>query len=95
MVRRDQHPPQQTHRTLTVRPGPTRKPMMAVPRGQRPKTVKEVAEPNPFLEAALEYARRGWAVFPLAPHSKETIKGSNGHNDAATTEKAIRRWWSD
>jgi hypothetical protein len=93
MVKREQHPTRQSlmvHRTKSSQ----RKPMMAVPRGQRPKNVKEITEPNPFLEAALGYARRGWAVLPLKPRSKDPL-GTKGVYDATTNEDAIRRYWRD
>lgn len=47
-----------------------------------------------LLEAALSYARRGWAVFPLAPRSKKPHEGSNGNLDATTDEGQIRLWWA-
>lgn len=43
------------------------------------------------LTAALRYARRGWAVFPL--HGKRPYPGTNGHNEATTDAHQIRRWW--
>jgi Bifunctional DNA primase/polymerase, N-terminal len=45
------------------------------------------------VDFALEYASRGWAVLPLAPRSKEPLKGSRGVNDATTNVRTIRRWW--
>lgn len=49
-------------------------------------------EPNPLLEAALEYAKRGWPVFPLKPRSKVPIPW-NGFKAATTDERKIRMWW--
>lgn len=43
------------------------------------------------LTAALRYARRGWAVFPL--HGKRPYPGTNGHSEATTDARQIRRWW--
>lgn len=43
------------------------------------------------LTAALRYARRGWAVFPLL--GKTPYPGTNGHNEATTDARQIRRWW--
>jgi putative DNA primase/helicase len=57
------------------------------------------------LEAALQFARRGWPVFPcsvknkrpLLPRDKdadgEPIKGSGGVSKATTDEEQIRAWW--
>lgn len=49
---------------------------------------------NAMLAAALEHARRGWAVFPLAPRTKLPIKGSNGYLDATSDQATIRSMWS-
>lgn len=45
-----------------------------------------------LLEAALEYARRGWYVFPVSKRSKRPIT-ERGHYDATTDERQIRQWW--
>ena len=45
------------------------------------------------LSDALDYAARGWHVFPLAPRSKEPLKGSRGFNDASTNPATMRRWF--
>jgi hypothetical protein len=47
---------------------------------------------NPFLEAALSYAKRGWAVFPLVPRGKTPLT-SNGFKSATTDEAQIKAWW--
>lgn len=69
-----------------------------------PETVQE----NELLKCALEYARRGWPVFPLhAPDADGNCschtdcgknKGKhprtmNGFKDATKDEGKIRRWW--
>lgn len=46
-----------------------------------------------FEKRALEYARMGWAVFPLAQGEKvPAIKGGHGCKDATTNADIIRRW---
>jgi hypothetical protein len=58
---------------------------------------KGAAKPkdNPSLTAALHYASRGWAVFPLAPRTKVPFKGSHGFKDATTDATMIRAWWME
>ncbi len=46
-----------------------------------------------FVQQALEYAARGWAVFPLAPKTKRPIT-EHGLYDATTDPATIRRWWA-
>jgi hypothetical protein len=86
MVTREQHP------CTTVR----RRPLMAVLRGKpkRADATGDTTEPNPLLEAALEYARRGWAVLPLKPRSKTPI-GTKGVYDATSNADMIIRYWSE
>lgn len=45
-----------------------------------------------MLEHALDYARRGWRVFPLRPGQKEPLS-SHGHLDATTDLEQVRSWW--
>ena len=48
--------------------------------------------PSSMLDAALEYAARGWAVIPLRPRGKEPII-RRGSKEATTDEDQIRKWW--
>jgi hypothetical protein len=60
-----------------------------------------------ILHFALDYARRGWPVFPCSPHSKaplvpgadkdengEDIPKTGGLYRATTDEAQIRAWWA-
>lgn len=47
-----------------------------------------------LLESAIEYAEKGFPVFPLSPGSKKPFEGSNGFKDATTDEEQIIEWWS-
>ena len=57
---------------------------------------KRVA-PNGFetamIEHALDYASRGWPVFPCKPTDKRPLT-KNGFKDATTDEKKICDWWT-
>lgn len=46
-----------------------------------------------ILEAALDYARRGWPVFPCQPRSKIPYPGTHGVSEATTDDDIIRAWW--
>jgi hypothetical protein len=45
-----------------------------------------------LLAAALEYAERGWPVFPCLPGGKEPLS-EHGVLDATTDPEKIREWW--
>lgn len=47
---------------------------------------------NSLLDAALSYAARGWAVFPLKPGQK-TPATPNGFKDASLDAATITQWW--
>jgi len=46
-----------------------------------------------MIDHALDYAGRGWQVFPLAEKSKIPQKGSRGFLDASVNERIINRQW--
>jgi hypothetical protein len=51
---------------------------------------------NALCEAALRYARQGFQVFPLTPHTKiPLIRGGRSWKDATLDETAILKWWGD
>jgi hypothetical protein len=47
---------------------------------------------KPLVEYALEYARRGWHVFPCKPSNKAPYI-AGGLNSATTDSDVIRDWW--
>ena len=49
-------------------------------------------ETNELLEAALKYAKMGWAVFPCSPDTKKPLT-PHGCKDAKKDLGAIRAWW--
>ena len=53
---------------------------------------------SPLGQAALDYAARGWHIFPLIPGSKDPLiskrMGGRGFWDATTDLERIRRWWT-
>jgi Bifunctional DNA primase/polymerase, N-terminal/DnaB-like helicase C terminal domain/Primase C terminal 1 (PriCT-1) len=48
---------------------------------------------SPTHLAALEYAARGWAVFPCVPGGKAPLP-SHGHKEATTDPAQIDAWWT-
>lgn len=51
---------------------------------------------NAMLDAALELAGKGWAVFPCLWYGKDAKKPltKNGHHDATTDFEVITKWWT-
>src|SRR5262249_37813500 len=47
---------------------------------------------SPMVEFALDYARRGWPVFPSSPRDKAPLVGG-GFNSATTDPETVRQWW--
>lgn len=48
---------------------------------------------NELLETALDYAKKGLAVFPLIPRDKRPLT-ANGFKDASTDPAKINEWWA-
>ena len=51
-----------------------------------------IAPDAPMVEFALDYARRGWPVFPCRPHDKRPYT-ITGFKDATTDADQINTWW--
>lgn len=47
-----------------------------------------------MLQSALQYAERGWHVFPLAPGTKKPLLGTHGWHDASCDLAKVTEWWS-
>jgi hypothetical protein len=46
-----------------------------------------------MLDAALEYASRGWNIFPITPGGKTPLT-PNGFKDATNETEVVRGWWT-
>lgn len=53
--------------------------------------VNESAAKTPQLDAALEYARHGWPIFPVRPNKHPYT--AHGFLDASADEQKVRSWW--
>jgi hypothetical protein len=49
---------------------------------------------NPLLQAALDYAERGWHIFPADPATKGPLV-DNGFYDASIDPAVITAWWTE
>ncbi|MDN5373109.1 MAG: hypothetical protein PWR19_2155 [Carnobacterium sp.] len=52
-----------------------------------------MAEHEPLLTTALEYASLGFKVFPLSPLSKIPLKNTKGFKEATTDQETIFNWF--
>src|SRR6266550_9614443 len=52
-----------------------------------------LAATNPTMDAAIEYAKRGWPVFPCNPSTKQPYT-AKGFKDATTDVNQICDWWT-
>jgi hypothetical protein len=59
-----------------------------------PPPDEQPTAPSDLLQTALDLARKGYYVHPLAPRDKMPIAGGNGYNDATRDEETIRAWWT-
>lgn len=48
-----------------------------------------------MLDAALEYATRGFYVFPIRPRGKKPPLVKKGFHDATTAPATIKQWWTE
>ncbi len=57
-----------------------------------------LVEKSNLIDFALQYAARGWHIFPLRPRSKLPLigkkAGGRGFYDATTDPKQIEAWWA-
>lgn len=48
---------------------------------------------NPILNAALEYAERGWSVIPISRDKHPLIKWKTATREELTNPNNIKKWW--
>jgi hypothetical protein len=58
-------------------------------------TSGEASGTSTMLEAALDYAAKGFKVFALAPKTKVPPKNSNGFYDATSDPEKVRAMWEE
>jgi len=68
------------------------RPRPATPPMAGNEAVPIAAGPSRTVARALEYASRGWPVFPCQPGTKEPAT-RHGFHDASTDPDQIRSWW--
>jgi hypothetical protein len=52
-------------------------------------------KPGSIFEGAALHMTQGWAIFPLAPRSKEPYEGTNGVKQATRDSEQYERWVND
>ena len=49
---------------------------------------------NPIMNAALEYASRGWSVIPVSRTKQPLVKWKTSTREELTNPDNIREWWT-
>jgi hypothetical protein len=62
---------------------------------RREERDRRLSAPGALASAAVWYATKGIAVFPVRPRGKEPYPGSRGFKDATTNLDQVRRWWTE
>ena len=60
-----------------------------------PDDMRHLSPTMSTLDHAIDYAARGWHVFPLQPGTKIPLPRTGGHLDATTDLDQIRRWFDN
>lgn len=53
---------------------------------------EQIEQQEPLADYAVDYAKRGWAVFPCKPSDKAPYT-KHGVKDASTDTLTVQRWW--